>query len=515
MTRARERSEHQPSRRATYRARERSEHQPSRRATSAFVVDKIRRLEATAMAAEGDDVLMQRAAAAVAQVAARLLHADRGAVYGGRVLILVGPGSNGGDALFAGARLARRGARVTALSCLGQPHSAGLQALINSGGRRLSLDDQHLARIADDHDLVIDGILGIGGRPGLTGRVADLADVLGRAGVPVVAVDLPSGVAADTGAVPGSAIRATQTVTFGEAKPCHLLEPALSRCGVTIVADIGLTPDPAIRPDLTGLTEDQLADRWPYPDETSDKYARGVVGVDTGSDQYPGAAVMSTLGAVYGGAGMVRFQGAERPAKIIESKLPNVVFGPGRVQAYLFGSGWGDRPDGADVLARAVAEGLPAVVDADGLRYLPDRTPSGWLLTPHAGELAKLLGRERGWVTEDPVRAVRAGVAQTGATVLLKGSSQLVAGPEEDGVCVAIPGPAWTAQAGSGDVLAGVCAALLAAGKGALDAGQLGASVQAVAAAARPGVVPPHELAPAIGRTVGRLQQRRADRADR
>ena len=120
---------------------------------------------------------------------------------------------------------------------------------------------------------------------------------------------------------------------------------------------------------------DQLARDWPYPDERSDKYARGVVGVDTGSDQYPGAAVMSTFGAVYGGAGMVRFLGAERPAKIIESQLPNVVFGPGRVQAYLLGSGWGDRPDGAEVLARAADEGLPAVVDADGLRYLPDRLP--------------------------------------------------------------------------------------------------------------------------------------------
>ena len=251
---------------------------------------------------------------------------------------------------------------------------------------------------------------------------------------------------------------------------------------------------------------------WPYPDERSDKYSRGVVGVDTGSDQYPGAAVMSTLGAVYGGAGMVRFQGAERPAKIIESQLPNVVFGPGRVQAYLFGSGWGDRPDGAEVLARAADEGLPAVVDADGLKYLPERTPAGWLLTPHAGELAKLLGEERDWVTADPIRAVRAGVERTGGTVLLKGASQLVAGPDEELIRVALPGPAWTAQAGSGDVLGGVCAALLAAGVSASAAGQLGASVQALAAAAHPGVIPPHELAPAIGRTVGELQQRQADR---
>ena len=105
-----------------------------------------------------------------------------------------------------------------------------------------------------DQQLVIDGILGIGGRPGLTGPVAELAESLERAGVPVVAVDLPSGVAADSGAVPGPAIRATHTVTFGEAKPCHLLEPALSRCGEITVVDIGLVPDPAIPagPDRDG-----------------------------------------------------------------------------------------------------------------------------------------------------------------------------------------------------------------------------------------------------------------------
>ncbi|HSU37269.1 MAG TPA: NAD(P)H-hydrate epimerase [Propionibacteriaceae bacterium] len=477
----------------------------------AFVADKIRRLEAAVMAVEGGEVLMQRAAAALARVAVRLLIAEQGAVYGAQVLILVGPGNNGGDALYAGARLARRGARVTAMSCLGTPHPAGLSALLAAGGRMIALDD-HSVGLVDDQQLVIDGILGIGGRPGLTGPVADLAEDLERAGVSLVAVDLPSGVATDTGAVPGTAIRASHTVTFGEAKPCHLLEPALSRCGEITVVDIGLISDPDIGADLVGMDVDQLAREWPYPDERSDKYARGVVGVDTGSDQYPGAAVMSTLGAVYGGAGMVRFQGADRPAKIIESQLPNVVFGPGRVQAYLFGSGWGDRPDGAEVLARAADEGSPGVIDADGLKYLPERVPAGWLLTPHAGELAKLLGEERDWVTADPIRAVRAGVEHTGGTVLLKGASQLIAGPDDEVIRVALPGPAWTAQAGSGDVLGGVCAALLAAGMSPVAAGQLGASVQALAAAAHPGVIPPQELAPAIGRTIGELQQRQTDR---
>ncbi|HEX3197342.1 MAG TPA: NAD(P)H-hydrate epimerase [Propionibacteriaceae bacterium] len=471
----------------------------------AYRVDKIRQIEERAIAVEGVDALMQRAAAAVAASAADLLRSQSGGRYGRHVMIMVGAGNNGGDALFAGVRLARRGVRVTAIRCLGTPHAAGLAALIAAGGHLVDLDD-HDPTVA--YDLVIDGILGIGGRPGLPNPVARLVRSVEARAIPTIAVDLPSGVDADTGAAPGAAVRATRTITFGELKPCHLLRPALSRCGAITVVDIGLGADHDETADLVGLDEEGLAAAWPYPTERSDKYARGAVGVDTGSNQYPGAAVMSVYGAVYGGAGYVRFLGAERPAATISAQLPNVVFSPGRVQAHLFGSGWGDRADGAEVLAHVAEQGLPAVVDADGLRYLPKPAPAGWLLTPHAGELARLLERERSWVEQDPVRAVAAGAEQTGATVLLKGATQLVAAPDSGPVLVAVPGPAWTAQAGSGDVLGGVCAALLAADVDAQRAGQLGASVQAVAAAEHPGVLAPQELARAIGQTLGRLEQR-------
>ena len=143
------------------------------------------------------------------------------------------------------------------------------------------------------------------------------------------------------------------------------------------------------------------------------------------------------------------------------------------------------------------------VVDADGLRYLPPRVPDTWLLTPHAGELAGLLGEERSWVTADPVRAVRAAAESTGATVLLKGATQLIAQPGRPEIKIALPGPAWTAQAGSGDVLGGVCAAALAAGLAPATAGWLAASVQASTAARHPGPVPPQDLAREIGRTIG------------
>ncbi len=484
-------------------------------------VETVRALEAAAIERLGDsDILMQRAAAGLAAAVARELVELRGRVYGTKVLVMVGPGNNGGDALFAGARLARRGVSVTAVRCLGEPHARGLAALRAAGGRILGLDeldvvprDQRGRRPQPrlDFDLAVDGVLGIGGRPGLPEPVADLAFALGDSGpIPIVAVDLPSGVAADTGAVPGAAIEARRTVTFGVPKFCHLLEPARSRCGEIEVVDIGLQPyDPHAHRWLQQADEDELATCWPYPDGRSDKYSRGVVGVHAGSDEYPGAGVLATTGAVYAGAGMVRFLGTDKPAELIRARLPNVVFSPGRVQAHLLGSGWGNQVDGRNEMAAALDSGLPTVVDADGLTFLPERCPDTWLLTPHAGELAKLLGEERSWVTEDPVRAVRAGVEKTAATVLLKGASQLVAGPDDDAsIRVALPGPAWTGQAGSGDVLGGICAALLAAGQRPEQAALYAASVQAYAARRHPGPVPPQQLAEHLPETIAEMQRR-------
>ena len=126
------------------------------------------------------------------------------------------------------------------------------------------------------------------------------------------------------------------------------------------------------------------------------------------------------------------------------------------------------------MISRLIESGVPVVIDADGLRHLPDRVPGTTLLTPHAGELARLLDCDRGEVTADPVAAVRAVADRTGATVLLKGATQLVATPGTETVEVAVPGPAWTGQAGSGDVLGGLCAAVLAAGVGARDRGGAG-----------------------------------------
>lgn len=488
-------------------------------------------------------LLMQRAAAGLASVVLGELRERRvRGAYGARVLLAVGGGNNGGDALYAGVRLLARGVRTSAWRTAASVHDEAWRTFRAAGGREVDAFGA-LAELATA-DLVVDGVFGIGGRGGLPEPVALFARACGDAAVPVVAVDLPSGLDADRGTVPtqrsggggggldssrgwvwppkepateagwlesnpppppttqSSHFTADLTVSFGELKPCHVLEPAASACGRVELIDIGLDL-PA--PDLRAWDEVDLAAAWPFPDATSDKYARGVVGIDTGSDAYPGAAVLSTLGAVHAGAGMVRFAGAEGAVDLIRSAAPNVVFGEGRVQSRVLGCGWGDRPDGGEVVERALADGLPVVVDADALRFLPHRDLGELvLLTPHAGELARLLRIERSEVAGDPLVAVRSAASRFGATVLLKGATQYVCGPDGR-VTLALPGPSWTAQAGSGDVLAGICGTLLAAGLAPANAALAAASVQALAATRNPGPYPSHQFTQSLPSTIAQL----------
>ena len=473
----------------------------------AYRVDTIRTAEATAIARLGDDTLMQRAAAGLAAVVLRELRARRGAASGARVLLVVGSGNNGGDGLFAAVRLAKRGVRVSAWRAGSSVHAAGWTAFLAAGRPVTAAEAQaELSRV----DLVIDAVAGIGGRSGLRPEVATLATA--AAGVPVVAVDLPSGMPPEPPWPPGfdggftaeaggepSAFRAAVTVTFGGHKLCHVLEPARSGCGRVELVDIGLLlPDP----DLRCWTPAEVAAAWPVPGPLSDKYSRGVVGIDAGSASYPGAAVLATAGAVGAGAGMVRFLGDVVVAQRVIDRFPSVVPVAGRVQSRVLGCGWGDRPNAARAIAEAVDSGLPVVLDADALRHVPGKVGAQVLLTPHAGELARLLECDRRAVEDDPVAAVMAASARYGATVLLKGATQLVAAPGEI-VQVAVPGPGWTAQAGSGDVLAGICGALLAAGIPTPDAAILAASIQAMTAASVAGPLSPDRIAHQLPVTIG------------
>ncbi|CQR62385.1 bifunctional ADP-dependent NAD(P)H-hydrate dehydratase/NAD(P)H-hydrate epimerase [Streptomyces leeuwenhoekii] len=468
---------------------------------TAYSVETVRAAERELMARLPDGALMQRAAAGLAAACAELL----GRVYGSRVVLLVGSGDNGGDALYAGARLARRGAGVTAVLLAPQrAHAAGLAALRRAGG---SVADAAAAeRLIERADLVVDGIVGIGGKGGLRPEAVPLAAAAERARAAVVAVDLPSGVDADTGEVRGAAVRADVTVTFGTHKPGLLVDPAREYAGSVRLVDIGLRPELPAEPVLEALQHADVAQLLPVPASESDKYRRGVVGVAAGSARYPGAAVLAVSGALRGGAGAVRYVGPAGDAVI--ARFPETLVsdrGPGRagrVQAWVVGPGAGD--DAATV-AEVLAADVPVLVDADGLRLADRETVRArrapTLMTPHAGEAAALLGVSREEVESARLASAGELAARYRATVLLKGSTTVVAGPERGRpVRVNATGTSWLATAGSGDVLSGLAGSLLAAGLSARDAGSVAAYLHGLAGrlAADGAPVGAHDVAQAL-----------------
>lgn len=439
------------------------------------------------MARLPEGTLMLRAAAGLATAVADLLD---GRVYGARVLLLVGSGDNGGDALFAGARLAGRGAAVEAVLLSDHAHAGGLAALRARGGRVVALEDAHRP------DVVLDGIVGIGGRPGLQPEAERAAgrfpDAL------VVAVDVPSGVGVDSGEVDGPHVVADVTVTFGTYKPCHLVDPAALACGVVHLVDLGLDLPPA---SVAALGAADVAALLPRPEPAAQKYTRGVLGVRTGSAGYPGAAVLGVSGADTGLCGMVRYSGGAGEA--VRAGHPEVVVGEGRVQAWLVGSGSGE--DAGPALERALEDDVPVVVDADALAGV--RAGRGTLvLTPHAGELARMVDAEREQIEARPLEHARAAAERFDAVVVLKGRHTLVAHPDGR-VRVNTTGTPWLATAGAGDVLAGVIGALLAAGLEPYDAAAVGAWLHGAAAsyAGADGPVVASEVAAAVPVVVRRL----------
>src|SRR5215469_14760409 len=267
----------------------------SRAMRRAHSVAAVRAAEQALMAKLPHGVLMQRAAAGLAATCASVL--DR--VYGARVVVLAGGGDNGGDALYAGARLAARGAHVTAIAASNQLHDAGAADLIARGGSVVPATDDADAAIGstalaaiNSADLIIDGLTGIGGHGGLREPAATLAsdaEWARQGGALVVAVDLPSGIDANTGEVHGAAVQVDVTVTFGTHKPGLLVEPGASCAGTVELIDIGLAPF-LPEPDLVAMQAADIAAILPLRTAESDKYRRGVLGILAGSDQYTGAA---------------------------------------------------------------------------------------------------------------------------------------------------------------------------------------------------------------------------------
>lgn len=442
--------------------------------------------------------LMIRAAARLAVACVEVLRQQHGRVAGRRVVLLVGEGKNGGDALLAGARLRGRGVRVDALLVDARAYQPGVDALAAAGGAVVDCGTdtgRAAARAAIvAADMVVDGIVGTAGTAGLRPPADELVSAIPTE-TTVVAVDLPSGVDPDTGETPGTHVHADLTVALSAYTPCLLVPPAAHAAGRLILAQVGVDVGATAEPAVQRLTASGVGARWPVPRREDHKYTRGVLGVVAGSDMYPGAAMLACAGAIRSGVGIVRYIGPARVTDLILADRPEVVAGTGKVQAWLLGSGVEDDKDQEEFVEKALDSGLPCVVDAGALEMCVRRRAAGnrptpadqVLLTPHAGELARMLtvlGHtiNRSEVEARPLHHALLLAKETDATILLKGSTTVVAGPAGP-VYGQETGPAWMATAGSGDVLAGIAGTLMAAGISAPETGAMAATVHGRAAA--------------------------------
>jgi ADP-dependent NAD(P)H-hydrate dehydratase / NAD(P)H-hydrate epimerase len=396
---------------------------------------------------EGTSVeqLMERAGAALAEAAYR---------FAGPLptLMLCGPGNNGGDGYVAARHLAQRGVKVR-VAALGDPKSeAAKQARSQWNGPIETLGDDTEAEA-----LVIDALFGTGLKRGLDKFVLEHFLRITGTSVVNVAADLPSGVETDSGGALSDLPDFDLTVTFGALKPAHLLLPAIAKCGRVVLADIGIHAPaewheiaPPILPPL---------------DPEGHKYDRGLVHALAGT--MPGAIALAAKAAARAGAGYVRVSTSKPigglPASIVQTKTAEVN-GP-RIGCLLVGPGLGDIPP---VLTLALTSKAPKVIDADAITHLGDPgrlKGQDAIITPHEGEFRKLFGEIEGSKGERALEAAR----RSGAVVVYKGGDTVVAAP--DGRLGFRPlAPAWLASAGTGDVLAGLIAALRARGMPSFEA---------------------------------------------
>ncbi|MDN5764189.1 MAG: bifunctional ADP-dependent NAD(P)H-hydrate dehydratase/NAD(P)H-hydrate epimerase [Humibacillus sp.] len=484
----------------------------------AHSVTSVRAAEAAAMAELPDGELMRRAAQGLAEVAAARLDDCEGST----AVALIGGGDNGGDALYAAALLIEAGFACAAVLVPENGREGVHRGALEEAERQgvnivVAADDddedtghatESLALVAEA-DLVLDGIVGIGGHPGLRTRASALVDAIDDDAW-VIAVDLASGLDPAGEVAADDTVWADETVTFGTPKPVHLLPAGEPASGRLTVIDIGVDFSER-QAAVERLVWDDVAALWPVPGPSDDKYSRGVLGVVAGGESYAGAAVLCVTAALEAGVGMVRYVGTPTPTGLVRAAAPEAVIGSGQVQAWVLGPGFDPDADGEQAHSQfraahdALASELPVVVDAGALGLLDGTRTAVTLITPHAGEAATLLSRlgsvevTRADVEAGPLEHARELAALTNATVLLKGSTTLVVSPDEKPVRSQADATPWLATAGSGDVLAGVVGALLASGLSAADAGSLGALVHGVAGNRVSGGGPVRALALAHG----------------
>jgi ADP-dependent NAD(P)H-hydrate dehydratase / NAD(P)H-hydrate epimerase len=453
--------------------------------------------------------LMERAGQAVARAAVALA----GGAYGRRAVAVCGKGNNGGDGLVAARYLARWGMGATAVLLgeadgLRDPASTNLRLLERTPGARwVPYGRDRLARELDRADVVLDGVFGTGFRGVAEGDHAEALGLVDGSMAPVVAIDIPSGVEGDTGLVRGPAIRADATVTFGAPKVGDVLEPGASYAGLLEVADIGFPKD-LVRGDLLLVEADDVVARLPLRDAAGHKRSSGVVLVVAGSRRMTGAPRLVAEGAYRAGAGLVTVAVPEGILDIVQSGLAEATFLPlpegpeGSVasgawgvlaerlpdfDAVAVGPGLSTDGESPALARRLVGEApVPVVADADAVNAfagsageIADRA-SDLVLTPHTGEFARLFGMLASDVLEDRVGLVRKAAEETRAVVLLKGPRSLVATPGGQ-VRVNPTGSSALSTGGTGDVLTGAIAALVARGLPAVDAATVGAYLHGLA----------------------------------
>jgi ADP-dependent NAD(P)H-hydrate dehydratase / NAD(P)H-hydrate epimerase len=445
-----------------------------------YDADEIRALDDAAIEGLGlpGAVLMERAGLAAAhEIGQRFASAAR-------VAIVCGSGNNGGDGFVVARHLHSAGTAVEVL-LTGVASKLSIDARTNlEAAERLGVKVNRrpaaaaLRAALRRSDLVVDALFGVGFRGRARADAARVIAAVNASGRPVVSLDVPSGVDASTGTVEGEAVVAAVTIAFHGPKLGLVVSPGSRHAGAVIVADIGI-PTQLERPTRAALATRDLLDLVPRKTSASTKYSAGSVLVVGGAPGYAGAPVLCGTAALRAGAGVAWLAVPDAQASQIEGLQPELMVRPrreglelaSRAGAIALGPGLGRSPDAVE-LARRLARGHRGsiVVDADALFALAGRLklvagrrrPA--VLTPHEGEMARLLEREPGWVQANRLAAVREAAAISRAVVLLKGADTLIAAPGGERVVVSVSDAPGLATAGSGDVLTGVIAALLARG---------------------------------------------------
>jgi hydroxyethylthiazole kinase-like uncharacterized protein yjeF len=466
--------------------------------------------------------LMLSAGQAVAEAAQDL-------VEEGPILVVAGPGNNGGDGFVAAAELAAQGREVSVILMCEREALRGDAASAARGWKYpvLPFNPQAIGKPA----LIIDALFGAGLSRNVDGVPRDMIEAINANGAPVLAVDLPSGVNGTTAAIMGVAVRASQTVTFFRKKPAHLLLPGRLRCGHVRVSDIGI--DARVLDEIRSQTFENTPQLWrksfPVPQVDGHKYARGHALVVSGEMAATGAARLSARAALRAGAGLVTLLSPRDALAVNAAALTAVMLravdstaefseqlADKRFNAIVLGPGAGVGPRTVEFINAALAAQRPLVLDADALTSFadaPDRLfaaikasdRSQVVLTPHEGEFPRLFsdlsnkhpGRSK-------LERVRAAAERSGAVVLLKGPDTTVVAPDGRAT-IAANAPPWLATAGAGDVLAGIIAGLMAQGADAFDAATIGVWMHGEAAReAGPGLIAEDlaEVLPAVHRHI-------------